>query len=71
MINALLCATIILSFLNLISTLFLSNAMFRIFGRAPLPKRPDKGGSARPDIPDKNLVDLKNHPTYDIRFRDD
>jgi hypothetical protein len=69
MINALLCATIILSFLNLISTLFLSNAMFRIFGSAPTPKRPLKEGGS--DSPDKNLVDLKNHPTYDIRFRDD
>jgi hypothetical protein len=69
MINALLCATIILSFLNLISTLFLSNAMFRIFGSAPVPKKSDKEAVLNP--PGKNLVDLKNHPTYDVRFRDE
>jgi len=69
MINALLYATIILSILNLISTLFLSNAMFRIFGSRPVQKQPGKEGVSDPPV--KNLVDLKNHPTYDIRFRDE
>jgi hypothetical protein len=43
--------------------------MFRIFGRAPAPKQPDR--KVVSDSPEKNLLDLKNHPTYDIRFRDE
>ena len=69
MINALLCTTIILSFLNLISTLFLSNAMFRILGGETMQKQSGKESGS--ESPVKNLVDLKNHPTYDIRFRDE
>ena len=65
--NLMLCAIALVSFLNLISTLFLSNAIFRIFGERPAPPPETEN---RP-VKAKNLVDLKNHPTYDIRFRDD
>lgn len=52
------------SFLNLVSTIFLSNFVFRILvaDRKPprVPRTPD----------DRGLVDLNYSPTYDPRFRD-
>lgn len=52
----------VVSFVNLIAILFLSNALFRIFSNAGSelpPPRQDESG----------LVDVRESPTYDPRFR--
>jgi hypothetical protein len=53
-----------LSFLNLIFILFLSNSIYRLFTRG-MPKQSSL------KIEDKGLVDIKDSPTYDPRFRND
>lgn len=52
----------LISFVNLIAILFLSNALFRILSgptRRPAPSAQEESG----------LVELRDVPTYDPRFR--
>jgi len=52
----------VLSFVNLVAVLFLSNALFRIFS----------GNSRTSSLPKQNesgLVEVREVPTYDPRFR--
>lgn len=52
------------SLANLLSTIFLSNAVFRLL-------MTDKNEKNSPVAPpdEKGLVDLREVPTYDMRFR--
>lgn len=52
--------TCLISLLNLFSTIFLSNALFKVF--APKPRLP------KPESPEVGLVDLPEVATYDPRF---
>lgn len=60
---ALLIVCCVLSALNLLFVLFLSNAIFRLFHREDS-RRPDAESE-----PSGGLVDLRDSPTYDPRFR--
>ena len=62
-LNILVSVCCVVSFLNLIFTILLSNSLFRIASRTPnSPKEPEASMDA-------GLIDLKPTPTYDIRFR--
>lgn len=54
----------LISFSNLVFTIFLSNSIFRIF----IPKNIGKNPRIRAD--DSGLVDVGPSLTYDIRFRE-
>jgi len=53
-----------ISFMNLLATVFLSNAVFRLL----VSSRPQKDSPVIPSK-DNGLVDLKEVPTYDPRFK--
>lgn len=57
-----------ISFVNFIAIVFLSNSIFRILAPA---KRADSQVSAmaQPQATSKGLMDIKDSPTYDLRFR--
>jgi hypothetical protein len=62
-LNILVSACCVVSFLNLIFTILLSNSLFRIASRNPSsPEEPESSGDA-------GLIDVKPTPTYDTRFR--
>jgi hypothetical protein len=53
----------VVSFLNLIFTIMLSNSLFKIVSKLP------ENSSKSELIPDSGLVDVRPTPTYDTRFR--
>ncbi|NBT57308.1 hypothetical protein EBT16_00835 [bacterium] len=62
-LNLLVSACCLISFLNLIFTILLSNSLFRIVSRLPA------NSVKSEDFPESGLVDPRPTPTYDTRFR--
>jgi hypothetical protein len=64
-------ASCFVSLANLVATLFLSNALFRVLvsERDYPPPEPPRLEPPRPATPDKGLVEVSETPTYDPRFR--
>lgn len=62
-LNILVLVCCVVSFLNLIFTILLSNSLFRIVSKMPV-------NSIASEAPiETGLVDVRPTPTYDVRFR--